>query len=275
MSYGEFFELFSNEIHEVGLGSVFSPNWLSDLNDSLPDEPNFLEAPEFAFFAIALQVHAQQWGNPNAFHSFMEDVAKKIAWIKTKNGGSALAKKLAQASPDGPISALMEIYSGWKISTKTPATLVELDSVLSDGKNLDAKYDVNGEQFLVECYASMTNDLATNGTLDGYWNPEADPTIPKIQNKILDKADQAESSTLPVIVLFAPGADFLVPPEKIPLAVNAAFDRPKCKTLSAVALTGGSHTFLCENVALVIENPNASMPLGQNAKKVLGTLLSR
>ena len=94
-----------------------------------------------------------------------------------------------------------------------------------------------------------------------------------IKNKILDKADQASSSILPVVVLFAPNADFLMPSEKLPIAVEDAFAHEKCKSLSAVAITGGSHTFLCDHVALIIENPNASYPLGENAKEALNSLL--
>ena len=99
MSYQDFFILFSSEVASVNLGSEFSSGWLAKLQASLPAPAKLLNAPEFAFFVTALQVYTDSLGDRGAFHDFMQDVAAKVGWIKSKPGGKALAKRLAQASP--------------------------------------------------------------------------------------------------------------------------------------------------------------------------------
>jgi hypothetical protein len=272
MSYEEFFELFKEEIAAVGLVSEFSASWLARLKASLPQGQQPLHAPEFAFFVTAIQVYADFLADRDAFHCFMQNVAATVSWIKTKPRGGAGAKRLAQASLDGPLSALFEIYTAWRLDSAPSARLAELEPKLLSGKTLDARIDVKGAQLLVECYASLTSDLATSGAFNGYWTAQKDPAMPKIRNKILDKADQASSSTLPVVLFIAPSADFVIPCDKIPHAVSSAFAEPKAKRLSAVVFTGGSHTYLCHHVELVFENRNAALPLTEHARKLLGSL---
>lgn len=272
MSYIRFFSLFRVEVAAVGLRGEFSDNWMGRLESSLPAESTVLSVPEFAFFATALQTYTNYLGDRKAFHSFMEDVAAKVNWIKTKQKGSGVARRLAQASPDGPISSLFEIYSAWKVDASPSATLMELDYALADGKDLDAKFDVDGQPILIECFASMTTDFVTRGVPYGYWGAEGDPVIPKIRNKILNKADQATTSTLPVAVFIAPSADFLMPAEKIPRGVTSAFAQAKCRSVSAVVFTGGSHPYLCDHIAWVFENTNATHPLNQSMRELFDSL---
>lgn len=270
MSYAPFFQLFRGEIASVGLRSEFSDDWFARLEASLPDEPNVLNVPEFAFFATALQAYTNHLGNHHAFHVFMEDVAAKVGWIKSKPKGAAIARKLAQTSPDGPFSALFEIYTIWKIDSSSSATLVALEPPLPDGRNLDAKFDVNGQPLFIECYASMTTDYASR--LEGFWAPDTDPVIPKIRNKLLDKTDQASSSCAPVVVFVAPGADFLMPSDKIPYGVEAAFDQTKSRSISAVVFTGGSHPYLCEQIVSVFPNRESAYPLDERMTNLIGAL---
>jgi hypothetical protein len=63
MSYESFFNTFVAEISEVGLSSHFSSAWLSNLHASLPTSGEVLNAPEFAFFVMAMQSNANLLNN--------------------------------------------------------------------------------------------------------------------------------------------------------------------------------------------------------------------
>lgn len=273
MAYGDFFKLFKAEIASVGLSREFPASWLDGLEAALPGGDAVLSVPEYAFFATAIQQYTESIGNVAAFHAFMVDVAAKVQWIKQKPRGASLCKKLSQASPDGPISALLEIYTAWKLEHEAGATITQLEPTLPDGKKkLDAEIHAGTATCLVECFASFGAGLAESGALDGYWSPSSDPAVPKIRNKILDKADQASSASLPVVLVIGPSADFVMPPEKISHAVQAAFADTKCQCISAVAFTGGSQTYLCESIAVYFENPDAIHPLPIDVKAILEQL---
>ena len=273
MAYEDFFKVFSAEVAAAGLSAEFPKAWLDELEAALPQGAAVLDVPEFAFFATALQYNTEHLGNPAAFQAFMADVASKVQWVTRKPRGAALAKKLSQSSPDGPISALLEICAAWKLENEAGATINQLEPLLPNGSNkLDAEVTASGSTFLVECFASLGSGLAESGALDGYWSPETDPAVAKIRNKILDKAEQASSATLPVVLFIAPSADFLMPPDKIPHAVKLAYSDPRTASISAVAFTGGSHTYLFEGVAACFENPAATAPLSAATKALLGSL---
>lgn len=273
MAYEDFFKTFSAEVASAGLGTEFHKGWLDALEAALPQAGGVLSVPEYAFFATALQYHAEHLGNQAAFQGFIADVAAKVHWVKQKARGPALAKKLSQNSPDGPIGALLEIYTAWKLEHDAAATINQLEPLLPNGKNkLDAEVHAGGSDFLVECFASLGSGLAESGALDGYWSPQADLVVAKIRNKILDKASQASSAALPVVLFIAPSADFLMPPDKIPSAVDLAYSDPRTACISVVAFTGGSHTYLFENVADYFENPNATIPIGLGTKAALDSL---
>lgn len=273
MAYLDFFNLFQAEIATVGLQQEFPAQWLKALEAALPTGGALLNVPEYAFFATAIQQYTESLGDAATFHAFMEDVARKVLWIKQKPRGAALARKLSQASSDGPVSALFEIYTAWKLENDAGAAIRQLEPTLPGGnKKLDAEVTAGGDIVLIECFASLGSGLAESGALDGFWSPDSDPAVPKIRNKILDKADQAGSAARPVVLFIAPSADFLMPPDKIPHAVTAAFADPKSKCISAIAFSGGSHTYLCESIATYFENPRPTHPMGQAMKAVLDSL---
>lgn len=271
MAYKYFFKLFEAEISRVGLHDEFPRAWLDRLEAALPTGDALLNVPEYAFFATAIQRYAEYLGHPRAFQEFMENVAAKVQWIKKKPRGTALTEKLSQGSPDGPLSALFEIFTASRLDS-AGVSINQLEPPLPDGRKLDGEVAVGSEVSLIECFASMGSGLAEGGLLDGFWTPERDPAVPKIRNKILDKADQAASAKLPVVLFIAPSADFVMPPEKLPHAVKAAFSQPKSACISTVAFSGGSHSYLCASIVVYFQNPNASHPMGAAMKAILDSL---
>jgi hypothetical protein len=263
-TYKENYDLFVQMLTAAKLTTEFPPSWLQALERALPKEGEELDATLFPFFATFVQRRIWYVGNTLALGKFINEISRAVAWVKGQPRGPALARKLSQQTLHGPLSALLEIFAAWRISTSGEARLVELEPVLLDGRRLDAKFELlDGQQLLIECFASMTTDLATSGKLDGFWgclsdpNARRDPVVPKIMGKVLDKAEQAASAPLPVVVMIAPSADFVMPPEKIPLAISRVFADARSAPISAVALTGGTHPYFCESIGALYRNPAA------------------
>jgi hypothetical protein len=232
-----------------------------------------LEVPDFAFFAVFVQRSVWHLGNVDALDEFMDDVANKVSWVKTKAKGTALARRLSQSSPDGPLSALLEVFTASRIETSGRASLMEIEPRLENGRNLDARFRLpDGQEFLSECFASLSAKRVVEDTQPRFWSPDNDPDIPKIHGKILDKAEQAEATTLPVVMVMAPGPDFLFPSDKIPVAVRGALQNPRSATISAVAIAGGTHPFLCEAIAALFVNSEPRVPITPEIEQVLRAL---
>lgn len=268
--YDDFFKLFEAEVTRVGLQKEFPAPWMRALEAALPTDGSNLEAPEYAFFVTALQYYTERFGNLGALRDFMDDVASKVRWIKSKPNGSATAQKLSLKVVDGPLSALFEIYTAWKLESETGVVLVQLEPLLASGRKLDAEIAVGGQNILIECFASMGSGSPPASI--GFWHASTDPDIPKIRNKILSKADQASAATLPVVMFFAPSAEFLCPPDKIEHGVKAAFADPKSRCISAVAFSGGSQPYFCGSIPANFEHPSATRPMGAAMKALLDSL---